>query len=705
MSDRAVGGGPGAGPQETSTRDTLLIAGGAAATAVAAVAAMCASGLMPARAAVLAALLSVIAVAAPVRWPSGRAAQHRRRLAAPFGVGIALASGVFLVLRLRAAGTDPEMLVDSIGATMSWTLAALVALQLATAVTLRHVGVSLVGSLLAAVMCFAAAADEKFDLVSGLGLWLLVGWTTGIVTLWLLHRANDRLAVPNVMPGGRRPPLREPALLVVCSLVTGLLAVAVLPELDGLRLSSAARAPALSDASGGSRVGFPRQADGRPAGRTPQSYLSGSMSLNARGDLPDTELVEVPGDSPALWRASELSNYTGSGWETWGPTRVASLPRDVNGEYDLRDPTTAESLSSEQTGRADGVRPLDDAVVLPLLAPGEPVGVRIDGALAAYPGSMFVPVTAGGAYLVRSSGVITDPVSPVDVLLPDSLPARVRDLAIRLTRDALSVQAKVAAIESYLHAEMRYRLDSPVPDAREDAVDDFLFESKEGFCEHFAAAEVVLLRSVGVPARVVTGFAGGIRRGDVRVLRGSDAHAWVQVYGGEGTWFWSDPTAGSTLAEDRPGVGDLLRGLLDLLSAHAWLLTGLLLGLTLLGVAAVMVRRRVRARRAAARAAAAPLAVQVLAAFRALEAVLAPTSLARAPEASIRELQRTLARDWPGGLPDADRVAHALETVQRILYDAAGVPADRCEGAVAALATLTAQAADLVPTRRRQPVG
>ena len=155
------------------------------------------------------------------------------------------------------------------------------------------------------------------------------------------------------------------------------------------------------------------------------------------------------------------------------------------------------------------------------------------------------------------------------------MPTRVRVLAQRLTRRATTVEAKVSAIEDYLHAHERYRLDSPVPDADEDAVDDFLFESHEGFCEHFASAEAVLLRAVGVPTRMVTGFAGGSLEGTGRVLRGSDAHAWVQVHLGDGRWMWSDPTAGAALAEDRDGA---ITRLLDLLRAHALLLGALGLG-------------------------------------------------------------------------------------------------------------------------------
>src|SRR5690606_6219215 len=95
------------------------------------------------------------------------------------------------------------------------------------------------------------------------------------------------------------------------------------------------------------------------------------------------------------------------------------------------------------------------------------------------------------------------------------------------------------------------------------AVDDFLFEQKQGYCEHFSSAFVVLMRSAGVPARVVTGYAGGVynRLGGYWVVRRMDAHAWAEVWLPDRGWVRVDPTAAvaperiyDTL-EDRLGEG------------------------------------------------------------------------------------------------------------------------------------------------------
>jgi hypothetical protein len=298
---------------------------------------------------------------------------------------------------------------------------------------------------------------------------------------------------------------------------------------------------------------------------------------------------------------------------------------------------------------------------------------------------------------MRSNGVIRDPVTPADTLLPGIVPARVLDLARRLTRDAPTVEAKVAAIESYLHAHERYRLDSPVPAEGADAVDDFLFVSHEGFCEHFASAEAVLLRAVGVPARLVTGFSGGTPLGPVRILLASDAHAWVQVNVGGDRWVWTDPTAGATLADDDPTAADHLR-------AHWRLLLLVVLAAAAIGLLVGVAVRRTRARRARARLLAAPLEARVLAAFAALEAALDRTALARAPETSVHEMARTLLARWPGGLPEPARASSALEVVQGILYGGRPVPPDQARAALETLEMLTvlAREAGLVTAGRRR---
>ncbi len=88
------------------------------------------------------------------------------------------------------------------------------------------------------------------------------------------------------------------------------------------------------------------------------------------------------------------------------------------------------------------------------------------------------------------------------------------------------------------------------------AVDDFLFDSRRGFCEHYASAFVFLMRAAGVPARVVSGYQGGELNplGNYFIVRGRDAHAWAEVWlDGQG-WVRVDPTAAVAPARVESGV-------------------------------------------------------------------------------------------------------------------------------------------------------
>lgn len=94
-----------------------------------------------------------------------------------------------------------------------------------------------------------------------------------------------------------------------------------------------------------------------------------------------------------------------------------------------------------------------------------------------------------------------------------------------------------------IRAEFGYTLSTPLPGRH--SADEFLFDWKQGFCEHFSSAFVILMRAAGIPARVVTGYAGGRRNafGDYWVVRNEDAHAWAEVWLEGRGWVRVDPTA------------------------------------------------------------------------------------------------------------------------------------------------------------------
>jgi len=163
----------------------------------------------------------------------------------------------------------------------------------------------------------------------------------------------------------------------------------------------------------------------------------------------------------------------------------------------------------------------------------------------------------------------------LDTTLPGGNP-RARALARELRQRAGSDGAYVQAVLDYLRSGgFTYSLEPERLGA--DAVDDFLFRTRVGFCGHYASAFVVLMRAAGVPAHVVTGYLGGEwdPYGGYYLVRQSDAHAWAEVWLPPRGWTRVDPTAVVAPERLRHGILDLLTDSLPararLLHASPWL--------------------------------------------------------------------------------------------------------------------------------------
>jgi hypothetical protein len=139
------------------------------------------------------------------------------------------------------------------------------------------------------------------------------------------------------------------------------------------------------------------------------------------------------------------------------------------------------------------------------------------------------------------------------VELPPGYNPSTLELAQRWRAEGADDRAMIARALALFNAEFTYTLSPPL--LARNSVDDFLFNTKAGYCEHFASAFAVLMRSADIPARVVTGYQGGYLNplGDYLVVRQSDAHAWTEVWlAGEG-WVRIDPT--SAVAPERIDSG------------------------------------------------------------------------------------------------------------------------------------------------------
>ncbi len=271
--------------------------------------------------------------------------------------------------------------------------------------------------------------------------------------------------------------------------------------------------------------------------------LSDSMQPGAISDLSQSGEIAFRAQfrgtppPPALryWRGPVLTDFDGQRW-TIRRSTVAEQPAyaTTGAAYDYALTLEAHShrwmlaLDYPGAGIPDAVY-ADDFTVLSR----EPIRQRIRYNANAYPHSQI----GRDESLEVQRGALALP--------PDSNP-RTRALAEQLRSRHHSPEQIVSAAIAWLRdADLIYTLRPPLLGI--DTADAFLFDTRQGFCEHFAGSFVVLMRAAGVPARVVTGYQGGeINPFDnSMVIRQSDAHAWTEVWLADEGWRRVDPTAAS----------------------------------------------------------------------------------------------------------------------------------------------------------------
>ena len=145
-----------------------------------------------------------------------------------------------------------------------------------------------------------------------------------------------------------------------------------------------------------------------------------------------------------------------------------------------------------------------------------------------------------------------------NLALPPELNPQTRALGSQWQASGMAPQAMIDRALGMFGNDFTYTLRPPL--LGRNSIDEFLFQSRRGFCEHFAAAFVVLMRAAGVPARVVGGYQGGEHNplDNYLVVRQSDAHAWAEVWlNGQG-WVRIDPTAAVSPTRIETGIADAL---------------------------------------------------------------------------------------------------------------------------------------------------
>ncbi len=128
--------------------------------------------------------------------------------------------------------------------------------------------------------------------------------------------------------------------------------------------------------------------------------------------------------------------------------------------------------------------------------------------------------------------------------IPETVPQRVFDLAEEVTAGIDNPYDIARAVERYLRG-YEYNDQIPGPKPGQDGIDYFLFDEQQGYCNYYASSMAIMLRHLGIPARLSVGYATGEKQPQTGLyrLRNNDAHVWVEVYFPEYGWIEFEPTA------------------------------------------------------------------------------------------------------------------------------------------------------------------
>ncbi len=343
---------------------------------------------------------------------------------------------------------------------------------------------------------------------------------------------------------------------------------------------------------------------------TPNLWDANSFDTRGRPNLGDEIVMYVDADRPAFWRGAIYDDWDGTTWHRRdSEASVLARRGSVDG------PGVVPAGLGARIGPTRDNRQTFE-IVAPnaevLFAAPEAVEVRSDHLVVARSdGTLAVPDDAfgsGARYTVLSqeplatvdtlraaSGAVPDPIGQ-RYAQPATATDRLRALARQITESEPTTYNKVRAIEAWLSANVEYSLEAPLPPSDvADTVDWFVFDGRQGWCEQIASTLVVMLREVGVPARVATGFVTG----DLDPLTGrytvraKDAHAWAEVWFPGVGWQGFDPTASVPLAGESRAANSVFVWMQE----HA----ALFAAVVVVGVVAVLAVRKVvgllRARR------------------------------------------------------------------------------------------------------------
>jgi LPXTG-motif cell wall-anchored protein len=380
----------------------------------------------------------------------------------------------------------------------------------------------------------AAAVTFTVAFVVVVAVFLVVGtWM-----LMLYHVEAEAIAAPEPPAPGLGPPLFGLALAAAAAtiLITATFFV-VIPRVGQAALPLRAQLRRMV-------TGFTDRVE---LGAIGEIESDGTVVMRVR----ITDGWPTPEQVPILrWRGMTLDHFDGRTWTASRGPRAALRPSPT-GQVDVARPRLAQPLVTQEIF----LDPIATDVIF--VAPRAiRVRVRAGPVIVDDAGALSVPVPAARLHYTVDSEL--DPIvlgaprrapelpSPAESARALQLPPmsdRIGDLARRVTAGAHSDAERAARLTDFLSREFQYtlRLDRR---GDGDPLEEFLFDRRAGNCEYFASALAIMLRTLGIPARVVNGFQRGEWNpyGDYFAVRLSDAHSWVEAWLAGHGWVALDPS-------------------------------------------------------------------------------------------------------------------------------------------------------------------
>ncbi len=528
---------------------------------------------------------------------------------------VAIAGFAWFIVTVNATATPGDI------STVESPLAVLFAWVLSThsfdVPARRDVAYSLAGS--AGLMAVAAA--QSVDLAFGIyvAMWLVLGvWA--LVAMW--QSMSGTKGVPWLAVGIAGTVLLVLSAVLVIVLPAPKVSTSLLFPSSGANSSPVDTPNNLTDGS----ANLPAHA-ANPSGPTRVGGFLGfakSLDTGVRANLGNQVVMRVRASRPSFWVGQTYDTWNGQSWLESGPGKGKGVTK-LEGGSPFEIPAFQDDLGVRSSG--------DTNVQTFYLAESGPNLVfHADNAQRVYIQSPSLYLTGDGTIVSANSmgsGTIYTVISVDNTASPEQLRAagslaarypeapslsqgqlerylqlphpypRVEALARAITSTMSpahpdpSTYDKVEAIESWMSSHIHYTTDIPALTPGADAVSSFLFGSRLGYCEQISTATVVMLRSLGIPARETVGYVPGSYDPitDLYDVQAKDAHAWVQVWFPGFGWQNFDPTADVPLAN--PSPGSVLTSAAGRTLAHLpWMPIGI--ALVLLAAIYAIVRMRIR---------------------------------------------------------------------------------------------------------------